>query len=315
MAWSLERTCWQGLQVDHPPDWELVRVSGPGEPGQCLFADRHFQRLEVRWQVLGFAPRLELLIDKYRKADSKAGRSEPLEGHLAEWRGLVRHTPRGSVLQAARTIPQQRLLVEATIVWPEKREVELERAILSSIAAMPRGPTQSWQAMGLSATVPGELDLRSLSAKVGRVRWEFSAGGRPLPRIAVERLAMPEYWLKGPLRDWLVQEVPSGHKVLCQDLAPWNNHRAERLITRSWAGTLAALRGRRQMRLDLAWQCQIENRVYHLEFAQLSAEPDIALPELLAVRCCRQASATANLPPGQDEAGRAETVARTNEGC
>jgi len=288
MPWPLQRICWQGIQFDHPADWELTRFSGPGEPGRCLLADRYFQRLDVRWQVLNFAPRLELLIEKYRKNDTEDSRSVPLEGGPAPWQGLLRRTPKGSFIQAARMCPQQRLLVEATIVWPETRQVELERAILASIAVMPPGPTQLWQAMGLSATIPGDYQLRGVSAKVGRIRWEFVAGKKTLPRIAVERIALPEYWLKGPLRDWVAEELPPRHEPQRQELALWGNHRGQQLISRASAGTLAWLRGRRRIRLDMAWQCELENRVYHLEFEKISTDSDVVLPELLAVHCCRQ---------------------------
>jgi hypothetical protein len=285
------------MQLDHPSDWELARVSSPGEPGHLTFSDRRFQRMEVRWLALNFAPELDLLLEKYRKADNKEGRTVPLEGQPSPWQGLTRQMPNGSVVRAARTFPQQRLLVETTLIWPDGRDVELERAILASVAAMPAGPAQLWQALGVSATIPAEYDLRGLSASVGRVRWEFAPAGKSPPRIAIERLAMPEFWLKDPLRDWLARELPSQHYLLRQDTCEWNKHRGERLISHAFAGTLAALRGRRRMRLDLAWQCPVENRVYHVEFAELSADSEIVLPKTLAVRCCRRTSVAASVSP------------------
>ena len=227
----------------------------------------------------------------------------PLEGCPAPWRGLLRRTPKGNFIQAARTFPQQQMLVEATIVWPDTRQVELERAILASVTLMPPGPARLWQAMGISATIPTDYQLRSVSTKVGRIRWEFVAGKKTLPRIAVERIAMPEFWLKGPLRDWLAKELPPRHELKRQELAIWGNHRGEQLICRSSAGTLARLRGRWRMRLDMAWQCELENRVYHLEFEKLSADGDLVLPELLAVHCCRQG-------PAFDSASRRERPTR-----
>ena len=111
--------------------------------------------------------------------------------------------------------------------------------------------------------------------------------------------ALPEFWLDIPLREWLEQQLPQGRKVLRGDPKDCNRHRGEALISSAPAGRLPGLRRRRHMRLDVAWQCPVENRVYHVVLEQVTGGEELALPADAEVRCCRP------VPPAgrRDEAG------------
>jgi len=274
--------------VEHPREWELAIACGLNEPGRCTFVDRHFQRLDVRWKPVQHVPNLDLILDKHReRSEGKVALSE-LTGAPPEWRGIVRRTEAAQVVHAGRFYKGVRWIVEATVVWPDRRDAELERAILASVSPQdPAAPVREWEAMGIRMVVGSDFELIRSSAKVGRVRWDFRLrkGG---PHLSVERIAMVKHWLKTPLRDWLEQELPPQDRLLHQALHRYNGHEGQLLLSRSKAGIVPTLRGLRRVRLDLAWECPVEARVYHVSLAEVARQDELALPDALKVRCCRR---------------------------
>jgi len=290
MPWRWEQTSWRGIQADHPAHWELAWASGADEPGRLTFADRYYHRLDLRWQPLRFVPKLELLLTKYRQG-KKGEKVEilDLEPCPSPWQGVLRRSEEGEVVRAVRFFRDHRQLVEATVVWPEPRDDQVEARILASV-----GPQEAksgcllWQAMGISLRLGQEFRLQQHSAKVGRIRWEFTAGRKKaLRELFVERIALPEFWLDKPMREWLEKELPSEYEPLRQEMVTIGRHRAERLISSAKAGKLAFLRGVRQYRLDLGWLCPTESRVYHVTYRVTSPDQDIALPDTFELTCCR----------------------------
>lgn len=288
MAQRMQRTVWRGMQIDHPDRWELMRASGVGEPGCCLFADPLYQRLEVRWRVLKYVPDLDMMLQKYRQKTDEELELADLATAPHPWRGVVRDTPDGAVVHAGRFFRQSRQLVEVTIVWPQQRDLELEDAILSGIAvAKDDSERRLWQAGGMSLSIGADFELLDSSAKVGQTRWEFGAAKSRKPTLTVERIAMSEYWLEGSVGDWLQQQVPKRHRVLRREAVQYNAHPAQRLISSGKIGTLASLRGLRRVQLDLGWRCPTEARVYHISFWEASRIEQISLPGNIEIHCCR----------------------------
>ncbi len=303
MPWRWEQTSWRGIQVDHPAHWELAWASGADEPGRLTFADRYFHRLDLRWHPLRFVPKLDLLLTKYRQG-KKGEEVEILEldSCPSPWQGVLRRSEQGDVLRAVRFFRDRRQLVEATVVWPESRDNEIEARILASVRpqeAQPGGRLL-WQAMGLSMSLGQEFLLQQHSAKVGHIRWEFAVGKKKaLRELFVERIALPEFWLDKPMREWLEKELPSEYEPLRREMVTIGRHRAERLISSAKAGRLAFLRSVRQCRLDLGWLCPTESRVYHVTYRLISPDQDIALPETFELTCCRPFPV---VRPGEDDA-------------
>ena len=140
--------------------------------------------------------------------------------------------------------------------------------------------------MGLRVTLDREFDLYRSDAKVGRVEWLFRTKAKTSPLLQIERIAMPNVWLTDPLRDWLIEQLPENHCPVRQEMTPCNSHRGEALISKAPAGTLASLRGIRKVRLDVAWQCPTENRLYRISLSKLTRQEEVTLPRGLAVHCC-----------------------------
>jgi len=286
--------------VDHPAEWELSMACGLNEPGRCEFADRHYQRLDLRWRPLKYVPNLDRMLDKHRRQEEQNAQLEELHGAPSAWRGVIHKLPDGTVVHAGRFFRNVRWLVETVLVWPENRDQKLENAVLASIAPEdPNSDLRLWQASGMSVTVARRFDLHDSEAKVGRVRWNFATSQKDGPTLSVERIAMPQYWLKGPLREWLVDQLPDGYEQIRQDQKPFNAHRGEWLISCTKARTLSRLRGFKQIRLDLAWLCPMESRAYHVSFTKLSRERDVTLPAHIKVRCCQPTPPMGNTRTGR----------------
>lgn len=284
--------------MDHPPQWELSFACGADERGHVAFADRCFTRMDVTWQPLTYVPKLELLIEKYRQRKTNRKDEvalEPLADVGKDWRGVVRKADKGVFMHAVRFFGPQRLLVEATIVWPQTRRARVERDILESIQAWPvEEPQRHWRALGLDVRIDSRLDLLSSDPKPGRVSWTFGRRGRAvreLPEVQVERLAMVEHWIDGTIQQWMERSLPFKSAVLEKTSTSFNGHPAQRLLSERKIGTVSSLRGLRQRRLDIAWICPTDGRMYHLVSTQARRDRNVELPMAFAVDCCVPAPA------------------------
>ena len=290
------------MTILHPRHWELTRSSGPDEQmGRCSFSDRLHERLDVRWRGVKYVPEMAKLLAQHRK---KKGVEEgqdvtDLEAPPQPWVGVLRGDKDAATCQAGRCFRDHRLLAEVTMVWPGQRDAELENAILAGIEPQdPHADVRRWQALGISMDIGAEFDLRNAGSKVGLVRWVFATESKRDGQLTVERFAMPDTWLKTPLRDWLVKELPADHRLVRQDPVTVGAHRGEQLTSHRRIGTVSALRGLREVRLTRAWVCPVESRLYRLTFQAVSRDEEVPLPESVQVRCCRDVATVAQTPAG-----------------
>lgn len=274
--------------MDHPGDWEIALATGPDAPLRCAFADRHFHRLDVRWREVRRPPNLSLLLEKHRQNPKGELRDVAALSDLpAGWHGLLRQGDNGCVTYAAKVFRERRMLAEATLFWPGQRDLRLEAAILESVATDASSPVRLWQAMGVSLDLPEKFELRSSDTSVGRVRWEFATAGRGATTLTVERLAMPDSWLRIDVADWLAEQLPPRQIEVERSEESFNGHPAWRLVSRGRADLGTVLLRRRARRLDVAWLCPAENRLYHLAVRRVSRREELELPPSLVMRCCR----------------------------
>lgn len=276
------RTCWRGLGLMHPADWEPAALSGPEEPPKCILVDRRFERLELQWQDLQRPPDLEGMYDR-RDRSEQAYPTARLTG-VPGWKGLVRKEETRTVVEAGRYFTGAACLVQAVMIWPQRRDHDLERTVLTSVAPLREGANRLWQAVGLKVEVPAEFELARASGRVGHISWEFRKAGRGKMGVSVERIAMPGAWLKDPIREWLAGQVPKGFKAIRDAEVACGGHRGVEIHSRRGPLPTGAL-GRRVHRLDRAWQCDRERRVYRVSCWGRSAG-EIDLPPGLKVHCC-----------------------------
>lgn len=290
MPVEMATTCWRGLSIAHPVDWELSFASGLDQPKRCVFSDRRSERYEVRWRPLKAVPNLDHMIERYRDKAPK-GRDDVrlrlLENLPEPWSGLLQKSPEGKLVHAGRFFADQRLLVEVTFAWPKRRNTDLERRCLQALAPLPsESDTTHWQAMGMDITVPSNYELVEQISKVGKLRWVFEEPGRRGATLTLDRYAMVDTWLRLPLPRWLESELSSG-RVVRRETKQINGHNAQQLLSRRRHGTLSTLRGIRMLRVDLAWKCPTDTRLYHLIYERPAKGEELTLPENIHVQCCQ----------------------------
>ncbi|MBA4387470.1 MAG: hypothetical protein C0404_05775 [Verrucomicrobia bacterium] len=286
----MDETFWRGIRVSHPRDWEIVFASSHGHPGKCSFADRRYERLRVQWREMkGTMNFRKLLEDEVGKKREEGKRAEVLTGQAEGWHGVIERTGQGNLVHAGKVFAGDELYVEATFIWPGRRDRNLENAILEGT-----GPGRSpgrWQAMGMRVQAPAGLELLRYSSDVGQTAWEFgpSPGSKGLS-LTVKRLAVPRYWLKVPLARWLEAGVGVGAKIVEQKPLRMNGHEAAMVLSRRGpAGAWDKVRGRKLMTLEVAWKCPVEERVYHLVCCDTVKAGHLSLPGGLRLECCQEA--------------------------
>jgi len=299
----MERTCWRGVSIEHPALWEIAVAFAPPEDGRLTFVDRRYTRMDMRWRTLKYVPDMKDMLYRFqrdaKKADDDGVETLPLKGVPEPWKGFVRRGKQGSVIHATRFFKEQRLLVETVIVWPKDRHRDLERYILESVSvADAKGAkTEPWRALGLEADVPAGFRLTDNNARVGRVAWTFAAPAekqertkneKQPPQLIVERLAMVDQWLAKPLEEWLKGELPPASGVLGSEKVLFNGHDAQQLLSATKIGTVGTVLGWRRYRLDVAWRCESDLRLYHVAWSMTAKKGHpIALPTALRVACCQ----------------------------
>jgi hypothetical protein len=284
---AFAHTSWAGIQLDHPAEWELFRLVRKADRWRCGFMDRTHQRIDMRWRRLDYVPNLGKMLERHQEKE-KREKTVPLAGQPEGWMGTVRQVDGGAVVNAGRFVEETMTLVEMIVIWPGKRDQELENAILQSVRGVEaENGMRLWQAMGLKARMSQEYDIVEYKAEVGKVECVFGKGAKPRQKVSVERLAMPKYWLKGTLAGWLrIREEK------WQTTEEWkqnvNGHDA--------AGRKAVGKGllvdsvllKKKVKAEVAWLCEKEQRVYRVSCFATQRKSEIAVPTDIEIMCCNR---------------------------
>ncbi len=287
METGFQHLAWRGLEVDHPETWELIRASPIGQDPEIALADRRYERLTLGWRWLQNEPNVRKLVEDARRKD---GRKEvyALEAPVDGWKGVwepIGHA--GTRVHAGRYFAERHLWVEMALVWPGDRDLRVERHILDSL--QPSDTTAAerlHQAMGLKVYVSRPFDLVAFEAICGQTVWTFAdtASGARLPSLTVRRIALPGYWLRLPLGEWIRGQLAPRTRILREERGTHNRHEAVDVFSAHPGRLRDRLRRRRIGRHDRAWICPIENRLYHIT---LEREAEMVAPEGYKIECCR----------------------------
>lgn len=285
---TFDHTSWRDVQLDHPGDWELFRMMRKNDRWRCSFTDRYHQRMDVRWRRLDYVPSLKKMLERHQKKEQRE-RTTILTGQAEGWMGTLREVEGGWIVNTGKFFADAKLLVEIVIVWPDKRDRELENRILRGIRPVElQDGMRLWQAMGMCVRLDGEYDIIEYKAEAGRVEWVFgrqkTRGGQ---RVAIERIAMPKYWLKSTIEIWLRSQV-QGWDLTDEWTAQINGHEARGLRAVAKGLMVDSLLFKRKLRADVAWLCDNEQRVYKVSCSVTRRSRDIAIPGDVFVECCRR---------------------------
>jgi hypothetical protein len=284
---AFAHTSWAGIQLDHPADWELFRMVRKADKWRCGFTDRSHQRIDMRWRKLDYVPNLAKMLERHQEKEKKE-KTVPLTGQAEGWMGTVRQVDGGAVVNAGRFVQEAMMLVEMIVVWPGRRDQELENAVLGSVRAVEaENDMKLWQAMGLKALVSREYDIVEYKAEVGRIEWVFGKGRKAGARVSLERLAMPKYWLKGTLAGWLRTREDKWHTM-----EEWkqnvSGHEAAGRKATSQGLLVDSLLLKKKVMAEVAWLCDKEQRVYRLSCMAKQRRSELALPTDIEIVCCNR---------------------------
>lgn len=291
MEVKYNRTCWQGIYLEHPADWELCATSGNSDAGSLYLGDRRRRRLRFYWRKLDYRPNLERLVDKRNAEDEE---NEEVEwrrvGLPGEWTGVIEKKGGASMLHSGRFFEDEGVLVEAIIFWPHGRNLEGEARILQSVGfAKEEDGGMPWKAMGLDALIPVEFAFDKYDSLAGKVAWEFKKKEKKPTRLTIERLGVPDYWLKSSMQEWLEAQLAHGSGIRSRNLIQWRNHQAVKILSTAAASGIRRIRGMYKVVLCVGWKCETENRVYRVVLDTFARDFNIRLPENLRVNCCKPA--------------------------
>jgi hypothetical protein len=280
-------TSWAGIQLDHPADWEMFRLMQKDGRWRAGFTDRTHHRIDIRWRKLGYVPNLAKMLERYQEKEKKE-KTVPLTGQPQGWQGTVRQAGEGVVVNAGRFIDETKTLVEMIVVWPQKRDQKLENGIFDSVQSLTaKEGMKLWQAMGLKARMNEGYDIVEYKAEPGRVEWVFGKGRKPAEKLAVERIAMPKYWLKGTLAKWLRTREEKWEK-----LEEWTQniggHEAACWKATSRGLLKDSLLLKKKIKTEMAWLCEKEKRVYRVSFQATQRKSELAMPVDFEVVCCNR---------------------------
>jgi hypothetical protein len=273
--------------LDHPVDWELFRATRKDDRWRCEFTDRQHQRIDMRWRRLGYVPNLGKMLERYQEKEQKEKTVE-LEGLPEGWKGTLRRVEGGSIVNAGRFFDAAKILVEMIVVWPGSRDQHLEKAILRSVEPVHAADGMKvWEAMGMKTYLAAEYDIIEYKAEAGRVEWVFAKQKKGGQRVAIERIAMPKYWLKGTVAQWLASQM-EGWSINETWTENVNGHEAACLRGSTNGLMVHSLLFKKNMKAQTAWLCQTEQRVYRISCTATQRKKDIAVPMDVRVDCCKR---------------------------
>ena len=289
----MERWVWQGIQVELPPDWEMLQFSCNPLKGRCAFADRYQFRLELDWLAVDSAPDVTRALSDYqaRLAEEGAERVEPVR--CAGWRGLFGVQNGEEVSRFLHYLEDRGAFVEIVFAWPGAREPGLERAVLQTVRPGESSASggRCWRAFGMELIASPGLALDRCVVRPAHAEMVFVyARGRREERFA--RRGMVSDWLDVTIGDWLRRECPSTAAVSRERAVERCGHRITGLSAEVRG---PGLFGKRRSVQTAAWLCPGDGRLYSVACtcAGTSAGDD---PLRLAgsnLRCCQE------LPTGQ----------------
>lgn len=285
----MNKLVWRNLSIVPPDDWEMLQFSRDLVAGSCAFADRYQIRLEMRWRKIDGAPLMDRIVSDYRsKLQAEQGMKVGKDCTIGEWRGFEGVGPSLQTTRFFRFMAMESCIVEIIFIWPEARDLTVERNVLTSVAEEKElpGGYRHWSAFGMDLAVSGSMALSSVTVKPALAEMQFldvAHGNEEL----FGRRGMVKDWLRGSVREWLDLQVPAGMHTANSDFVQSGNHRIDRISALGPAGGMGRLLGRKKILRAAAWICPQDERLYSI-IAQGPEDSDFAGMEHRLACCGRK---------------------------
>lgn len=253
---------WRHIRLELPDDWEMLQFSRNPHAGRCAFADRYQFRLEMSWQALSGPPNMDRLVSDYlSKLKLDGTMPDAVRADQAPWVG-IRDCQAGILTsRLSRHFPAERCLVEVVFLWPEGEDAAVQEQILESIGPEPDWPggLRRWRAFGLDLLATGSLVLSECEVEPALARLAFS-DERTGQQETFRRLGMVAEWLKGSVRDWLVNQKHRDVELTAETMADIRGHTIEGASAVHKPGI-----ARKASRYECAaWLCPADGRLYYV---------------------------------------------------
>lgn len=199
-------TCiWQGLRLEVPAEWEILRFRKDHAAGFLLWAGRYGYRFQLSWQRGSSARDAdEVCADFIGKArlDGVAGKTRRLAGR--RWAGVETRHPDRREWRFFQLLTPGRCLLEAVFVDADQEEPAQVDSILGSIGAAEPGLDGAlpWRVFGMDLEVPKGFPVARCDILPASATLVFREGGEQPLELTFSRVGMVPHWLKGNLQGW-----------------------------------------------------------------------------------------------------------------
>ncbi|MGD9874655.1 MAG: hypothetical protein AB7T27_10380 [Kiritimatiellia bacterium] len=259
----MQEWIWRDVRIEIPADWEMLQFSREREKGRCAFADRRQFRLELSWRQVKGAPDFPRMMSDYKSRLESRGELQDAQTFTqAGWHGLAGKQKNLEVSRFGNYFDDDKLLVEIVFLWPDRRDVSLEKNVLQSCRyAAPEKGFRICKAFGLACRIPEAYEFSACHVQPALASMIFTGPRKPA-QIKFQRLGMVPQWMKHPLADWLKAQIPKDVEDAAFENTTANGHAVAQVQGRYRPKGLLIPKGLYRAE---AWICPTDGRLYHAE--------------------------------------------------
>jgi hypothetical protein len=254
---------WRNFRLETPADLEMLQFMRDSRTGRCAFADRYQFRLELDWRVVPAPPDFECMLSGYRARLVELGMKNVRNVSNGAWEGVYCEGPEGESTRFGRHFPGESCLLELIFLWPGKRDIREETAVLGSVAEEPAGAggLRRWRAFGMDLRASPGFVLEQCMVKPARAEMVFTTRAGMLEECFA-RFGMVEEWLSDPVDSWLMGRSPRNVSAARAGTRQVAGHGVTRVCGTRRAAGVRGLMGRRSRYEAEAWICPSDGRLY-----------------------------------------------------
>ena len=200
---------WRQISIEMPADWEMLQFSTEYARGRCAFADRHQFRAELSWKVvLGETDYDRMVGDYLQRLESEKKIESASRFQKGGWHGFAGKSGKGESTRLGKYLPGIKCLAELVIIWPDRRDIELEEHIIKSGHEVQADvkKAQIWRCFGMEIQAPAGAALAGCTVLPARAELNFS-NPKSGDSYVFQRLGMVDTWFDGNMEQWLRSAV------------------------------------------------------------------------------------------------------------
>lgn len=268
---------WRNIRIALPDDWEMLQYSRERAQGKCAFADRYQFRLELNWKEFSGPPDFKRMLSDYgSKLTQEKGLKNLQQFKVGQWQGVGGELDDCWTTRYGAWMKREKMVVEIVFIWPQIRDVELEKEVLRSAGeeTLKHEEFQRWKTFGMELFASSDYALSECKIEPGVESMTFTDPANPDRLENFERRGMVKDWLEASVSEWLRVQFPENLHVHYQNSYLTGEREIERI-----AGTHHAKRigrfGTKELHFEgAAWICPKDGRLYSFRTKRPVEDPD-----------------------------------------